>query len=47
MKHLRKVLGVLRANQLYINLKKCGFMNSSVFFMRYIVGVDGIKVDDI
>ena len=26
LQHLRKVLTVLRANELYINLKKCSFM---------------------
>ncbi|CAA7394158.1 unnamed protein product [Spirodela intermedia] len=36
---------VLQDSELYINLKKCEFMTSSLLFLVYVVSVDGIKVD--
>ncbi|KAK8940525.1 hypothetical protein KSP39_PZI010475 [Platanthera zijinensis] len=43
--HLRQIFDVLRKEKLFINLKKCHFMDSSVSFLGYIVSADGIKVD--
>ena len=40
------VLLALRANKLYINLKKCSFMTSHFLFLGFIVGKDGIQVDE-
>ena len=36
------VIEVLRRNKLYINLKKCSFLQSNVEFLGFIVGTDGI-----
>lgn len=44
--HLRKVLEVLLKNKLYVNLKKCSFMTSKLMFLGFIVGADGIYVDE-
>lgn len=46
--HLREVLAVLRENQLFINLKKCTFAiaTSRLIFLGYIVGAEGIHVDE-
>jgi hypothetical protein len=44
--HLREVLKILQQNKLYVNLKKCNFMTSSLLFLGFIVSADGIKVDE-
>lgn len=44
--HLRQVLDVLKENQLYINLKKCTFCTNKLLFLGYVVGEDGIHVDE-
>ena len=37
---------VLQANELYINLKKCIFLTDKLLFLRYVISVDGIHVDE-
>ena len=44
--HVWKVLAVLQANELYINLKKCNFLTDKLLFLGYIVSMDGIHVDE-
>ena len=44
--HVREVLAVLQANELYINLKKCSFLTDKLLFLGYMVSVDGIHVDE-
>ena len=44
--HVREVLAVLQANELYINLKKCSFLTDKLLFLGYVVNVDGIHVDE-
>ena len=44
--HLRQVLDVLKENQLYINLKKCTFCTNKLLFLGYVVGEDGIHMDE-
>ena len=46
IQHLRKVLTVLQANELYINLKKCNFMTSSLIFLGFVIGSQEILVDE-
>jgi len=36
LQHLRKMFTVLQANQLYINLKKCNFMITSLIFLGFV-----------
>ena len=43
--HVREVLTVLQANELYINLKKCRFLIDK-FFLGHVVNVDKIHVDE-
>ena len=38
--HVREVLTVLQANELYINLKKCSFLTDKLLFLRYVVSAD-------
>ena len=37
---------VLQANELYINLKKCIFLTDKLLFLRYVISVDVIHVDE-
>lgn len=45
LQHLSQVFQVLADNSLYVNLKKCTFMASSVTFLGYVISTDGIHVD--
>ena len=44
--HVREVLAVLQANELYINWKKYNFLTDKLLFLGYVVNVDGIHVDE-
>ena len=44
--HIRKVLEVLRENELYVNLKKCVFLQTQLLFVGFVITCDGIRVDD-
>ena len=46
VKHLHVVLSVLREHQLYANLKKCMFCMEYVLFLGFVVGAQGISVDE-
>jgi len=46
LQHLRDVFTVLQANELYINLKKCIFMITSLIFLVFVVSSQGIHVDE-
>ena len=39
-------MALLQANELYINLKKCGFLTDKLLLLRYVVSVDEIHVDE-
>ena len=45
--HLRIVLQILRENQLFAKLSKCGFWLKEVSFLGYIVSAKGIRVDPV
>ena len=45
LQHLRIILGVLRREKLYANLKKCRFMQESLVFLGFFIYVDGVKMD--
>nr|GEU68788.1 hypothetical protein [Tanacetum cinerariifolium] len=44
--HLREVIKVLQAHQLFVNLKKCSFVSHKLLFLGFVVSADGIHVDD-
>jgi hypothetical protein len=46
LKYVRLVLQVLQENQLYINLKKCTFSTNKLLFLGFVIGKDGIQVDE-
>ena len=39
-------MALLQANELYINLKKCGFLTDKLLLLGYVVSVDEIYVDE-
>jgi hypothetical protein len=45
LQHLRIILGVLRREKLYANLKKCQFMQASLVFLGFVISADGVKMD--
>jgi len=45
IQHLRDVFTVLQTNELYINLKKCSFMTTSLIFLGFVVCSQGTYVD--
>lgn len=46
LEHLKQVLQVLQENQLFVNLKKCTFYTNKLLFLGFVVGDDGIQVDE-
>jgi len=46
LEQVREVLSVLRENKLYLNLKKCTFLTDKLLFLGFIVGAEGIQVDE-
>ncbi|XP_040361711.1 uncharacterized protein LOC112168385 [Rosa chinensis] len=44
--HLKQVLEALQENKLYINLKKCTFCTNKLLFLGFVVGEEGIQVDE-
>jgi hypothetical protein len=46
LEQVREVLSVLRENKLYLNLKKCTFLTDKLLFLGFIVGTEGIQVDE-
>ncbi|XP_019430482.1 PREDICTED: uncharacterized protein LOC109337862 [Lupinus angustifolius] len=45
VKHLRKVLQILKDNLLYAKLSKCKFWLESVNFLGHVISSEGIVVD--
>ena len=45
IEHLRVVLTTLRTAKLYVNLKKCSFVRSSLVFLGFVLTPAGINVD--
>ncbi|KAI9154535.1 hypothetical protein LWI28_027647 [Acer negundo] len=46
VEHLKLVLGVLRAEKLFTNLKKCTFCTDKLVFLGFVVSAKGIGVDE-
>lgn len=42
---MRKILQLLRENQLHSNLKKCDFWLEQVGFLGHVISKDGLVVD--
>ncbi|KAJ4723293.1 RNA-directed DNA polymerase [Melia azedarach] len=44
--HLREVFKALRENKLFVNLKKCNFLQRNLIVLGFVIDVDGITVDE-
>ncbi|KAL0557211.1 hypothetical protein IC582_005729 [Cucumis melo] len=44
--HVKTILLKLREEKLYANFKKCSFCQEQIHFLGFIVGKDGVKVDE-
>ncbi|KAI0511898.1 hypothetical protein KFK09_012532 [Dendrobium nobile] len=44
-KHLHQICEVLQSNKLYLNLAKCEFATSTVYFLGFIISAEGVRVD--
>ena len=42
--HLRIILGVLRRETFYTNLKTCRFMQESLVFLGFVISADGVQM---
>ena len=45
MKHVRTLLEKLQKDKLWINLQKCSFMKTKLFFWGFVIPKDGLKMD--
>ena len=43
--HLKLILYVFRKHQLYVNLKKCSFLQDSLVFLGFGISARGVKMD--
>ena len=46
IEHVHLVLGVLRKDCLYANIKKCSFCTHKLVFLGFVVSMKGIEVDE-
>lgn len=44
--HLHQVLATLQDHKLYLNLKKCVFLQSQLVFLGFLISKDGISMDE-
>jgi Reverse transcriptase (RNA-dependent DNA polymerase) len=45
-KYVRKILDRLRKARLYIKLFKCEFDKKEITFLKYVIGVHGIRINN-
>lgn len=46
IEHVRQVFTVLRKKELFVNIKKCMFLTTSLVFLGFVIGKEGIRVDE-
>ena len=46
-KHVRKILDRLKKIKLYIKLFKCEFDKKEITFLKYVIGIYGIRINDV
>lgn len=44
--HLKLVLDVVRKDKLYVNLKKCRFLQDGLLFLGFLISRDGMRIHD-
>jgi hypothetical protein len=47
IKHVREILNRLRKTRLYVKLFKCEFDKKEIIFLKYVIGVHGIRINDV
>jgi hypothetical protein len=45
-KHVREILDRLKKTKLYVKLFKCEFDKKEIAFLKYVIGVHGIRIND-
>jgi hypothetical protein len=45
-KYVRKILDRLKKIRLYVKLSKCEFDKKKIIFLKYVIGVHGIRIDN-
>ena len=45
LQHLKVILNVLREHQLYVNLKKCSFLQRILVFLGFVISAEGVQMD--
>jgi hypothetical protein len=46
-KYVRKILDRLKKAKLYVKFFKCEFDKKEIIFLKYVIGVYGIRMDDV
>jgi hypothetical protein len=46
-KHVREILNRLKKIKLYIKLFKCEFDKKKIIFLKYVIGVHGIRINNV
>jgi hypothetical protein len=46
-KYIRKILDRLKKVRLYIKLSKCEFDKKKIIFLKYVIGVHEIRIDNV
>jgi hypothetical protein len=46
-KYVRKVLDHLKKARLYVKLSKCEFDKKEITFLKYVIGVYGIRINNV
>jgi hypothetical protein len=46
-KHVREILDRLKKTGLYVKLFKCEFDKKEIAFLKYVIGVYGIRINDV
>jgi hypothetical protein len=45
-KHVREILNYLKKTRLYVKLSKCEFDKKEIIFLKYVIGVHKIRIND-
>jgi hypothetical protein len=45
-KHVREILDRLKKTELYVKLSKCEFDKKEIAFLKYVIGVYKIRIND-
>jgi hypothetical protein len=45
-KHVREILNRLKKARLYVKLSKCEFDKKEIAFLKYVIGVHKIRIDN-